>query len=262
MPARSGRRGPSRIGPLVGLLVLAAVLAGCRTEARVDVRAGRDGSGTVAVTVTLDAEAADRLGDPSRVALDDLGEAGWRVRGPAEVGGGGLRWVVRRPFDSPADLARALGEVGGEGDGAVFRGVRLRLADGFGSTTYRFDTDVSLTGDLAQLSDPDLAAALGGVPLGWTPEELEAAGAADAGSAELVVAVELPGGRPRTDGRVDEGAATWRFPLSGGVPTERTLATEATDRDALPGVLAVAGAALLVAGLVVAAVAALRSRRR
>jgi hypothetical protein len=235
------------------------VLAGCRTEARVEVDVDRDGSGTVTTTVSLDGGAAAALGDPSLVSLDDLTGAGWRVRGPRPTDDGGLRWVVSRPFTSPEDLTRALEEVGGQ-EGA-FDGVRLRVEDGFGSTTYRFRARVDLTGDLAQFSDAELTAALGGVATGWTPEELAAAGATDADAAELVLAVRLPGDRPETDGRVVAGASTWRFPLTGGEPTQRAVGASATAGSTTPAVLIGGGVVLLAGAAAVAVAAVLRSRR-
>lgn len=252
-PAPSGR---ARRGAAALLLVLVAlVLVGCRTTARVDVAVRPDGSGTVTVTATLDAEAARALGDPSLVSLADLRTAGWSVSGPDDAGGG-LRWVVRRRFDSPAGLRLALDEVGGP-DG-VFRGTRLAVSDGFGSTSYDFRTRLRLTGELSQLSDPALAEALGGVALGWTPEELAAAGASAPGAAQLVVSVDLPGGAPTTDGRVVGGRATWVAPLTGGRATVRSLTSSSVDGSPLPAVLVVAGAVLLVAAGVVLVV----SRRR
>jgi len=69
----------------------------------------------------------------------------------------------------------------------------LQVADAFAGTDYSFRTDVELTGSLEQFSDPDLAAALGGLPLARTPEELTVMGADDPATATLALSVSLPG---------------------------------------------------------------------
>lgn len=243
---------------LLALCVVAvAVLAGCRTEARVHVAVGEDGSGTVTVTVTIDREAADQLGDPSAVALDDLRQAGWRAT-DARPHEGGLRWVLRRNFSSPEDLSTVLGEVGGAA--GVFRGVRLTVTDGLASTKYHFRTRVELSGSLDQFSDPELADALGGVPVGWIPEELALVGADRAEAGRLVLTVELPGGKPATDGEVVGGLSRWEYPITGGRPTSEVATASSTNGSALPWVLAGIGVVLLGGAVVVAAASWLRNR--
>ena len=240
------------------MVVLALVAVGCRTEARVAVDVRADGSGTVTVTVVLDAEAAEQLGDPKAVALDDLRQAGWRVQGPAAADGG-LRFVALRTFGSPAQLSAVLSEVGGA-DG-VFRDVSLRIDDGTIDTSYRFRARLELTGDPAQFGDPDLTAALGGLPLGRTPEELAASGATATGAATLVVSVRLPGDAPETNGTVRGGRSQWRYDLAPGSPTSATLRADSSVTDTMTLVLFVAGALLLVAALVVLVVGLVRARR-
>ena len=53
--------------------------------------AAADGSGTVAVTASLDAEAATQLGDPAQPSFEDLATAGWTVG----AGRGGRRRGLR-----------------------------------------------------------------------------------------------------------------------------------------------------------------------
>jgi hypothetical protein len=245
----------------VGLVALAAlVLAGCRTDARVGVDVRADGSGSVTVSVVLDAEAARQLGDPATgLALDDLKTAGWKVADPA-ADGGGLRLTATRAFSSPAQLPAVLAEVGGAN--GVFRDVALRITDDTFGTTYAFRARVELTGDPAQFSDPELTTALGGFALGRTPQELTALGADRAGAATLVVSVRLPGDAPDTNGRVRGGRAEWRFPLTGGTPTSQALRSSSSDPDTRTLVLVALGGILLLAALVALVVGLVRSRRR
>ncbi len=260
MPRWPDPRTPARRAVrLVALVLLALVAAACRTTVTVAVDVDPDGAGTVTVTVVLDREAAAQLGDPKGVALDDLRTAGWRVEDPVATGDGGVRFRVARPFASPDQLADVLAEVGGA-DG-VFRGTRLAVDDGTASTSYSFRSGVHLTGDPAQFGDEDLTKVLGGLPLGRTPQELQVMGAAAPGAGTLVVSVDLPGGSPDSNGTVRDGRAGWRYPLTGGSPTDAVIRSSAEDADAGTVALLAGGAALLVAAVVVAVVGLVRTRR-
>lgn len=216
------------------------MLAACQAVATVAVDVRPDGAGTVTVTVRLDKEATTRLGDPAAaLATGDLSAAGWRVSDPVTTAGAAT-FTARRAFGSPAELADVLDEVGGKG--GVFRDTQLIVGNSFASTTYDFRTTVSLTGSLDQLSDPQVAAALGNLPLGRTAEELAAEGAAAKGAATLKLAVQLPGAEP----------ATWSRSASGGKPSTLTAETSSRVWTWWPLALAGTGLLLVVAGAVVA----------
>ena len=269
---------------ILGALV-AMVLAGCQVDSQVAIRVNEGGSGTVTVTVHLDAEAAERLGDPATsVQLSDLVAAGWVADSPkTDTSGptkGGVTLVVRRKFGSPDELAQVLSEIGGTpgetGSSAVFSDVQLKLTDGFASTDYSFSSALSLTGSLEQFSDPELTAALGGLPLARTPEELQAEGLTAASAATLKVSVQLPGTLEQSTGKISAGSVTtgsaqggkvqgesasWEFPLSGGTASSATMTAESSDTQALPFRLLIAAAALLVLAGVFLTVGLLRRRR-
>lgn len=218
-----------------------------------------DGSGTVTVTADLDAEAAAQLGDPANLALGDLTAAGWELDGPTGRRGG-LRIVAVRRFASAEQLPAVLEEVGGP-DG-VFRDTSLVIEDGFAATTSTFRTKLHLSGDPAQLSDEQLTALLGGLPLGRTSEELAAIGADRADAATLTVRVSLPGGVDDTDGALRAGTATWSAPITGGTATDEVLHAASTQRRTTTLVLVGAGVVLVLAALVWAVVPMLTGRAR
>jgi len=228
------------------LVPLLSVLAACQTTATVSVDVQADGAGTVTVTVRLDKEATSRLGDPkAALSTGDLADAGWKVSAPATKAGE-VTFKVVRPYGSPSELATVLDEVGGKG--GVFRGTKLTVGNSFASTTYDFRTTVHLTGSLDQLSDPEVAAALGNLPLGRTAEELVSEGATAKGAATLRLDVELPGAEP----------ATWTRSASSGKPSTVVAETSSRVWTWWPLVVAALGLVLVVAGIVVA----LRARRR
>jgi hypothetical protein len=242
----------------LGCLALVA-LAGCRVQSEVAIRVEPDGSGVVAVTVRLDAEAARRLGDPAAVlSTQDLVAAGWTVEEPEAADGGGVALAARRSFASPEDLPSVLAEVGGA-DG-VFRDVQLSVRDGLARTEYDFSAAVELTGSPEQFGDDQLTAVLDGLPLARTPEELALEGAADPEAITLEVAVSLPGGEPTTNGEVRDGAAVWSFPVSGGEPTSATLTATSTTTAGSTRLLALAGVLALLLAAALGAVGLWRRR--
>jgi hypothetical protein len=227
--------------------VLAAIVllvGGCRLSADVLVRVDPDGSGEVTVTLDLDREAAERLGPADQLDVEDLELRGWRVDAPV-IGDDGLTVVARRPFAAPEELAPLLEDITGP-DGPL-GDVQLRVESSQLGTEYQLTGALTSTGDPAVVSDPELTALLGGLPLGRTPEELAAVGADRPDAATLTLRVVLPG--------ADE--AQWSVPLTGGQPASVVVdeSSNVLSTTRIVGLLAVVG--LLVAAVVVA----LRSRR-
>ena len=249
----------SRLRLLLLSLALVVFAAACQVHTEVGIDVAEDGSGTVEVSVTLDREAAGRLGNPATaLRLDDLRQAGWQVDDAAQIDGGGLRLVGRREFTSAAQLPTVLDEIGGV-DG-IFRGTALTISDGFSATTYDFTTTVELSGSIEQFSDAELAAALDGLPLARSAEELAAEGATDPEAATLDVVVDLPGGTPTTNGEAADGAASWSFSASGGeAVSEQLTATSSTSGG--PMWLFVGVAVLAALGAIAALVVGLAIRR-
>ena len=226
-------------------LVVALACAGCRASGRVSIVMARDGSGSVAVTVTLDAEALARLGDP-RTALStgDLAQAGWKVGAPARVGPM-TSITVSKPFGSAGGLASVMSEL--SGSSGLFTGWRGAVTNGFASTSWSVTGSVAASGDLAQFSDERLTAALDGLALGRTPAELQAEWGGSAPSLPLRIDVRLPSARVQSTS-VD---------LAGGSAQRRRIDAHSTDRDAGPTIwflsaglaLALGGAVLVTARL-------------
>ena len=250
----------SRLRLLLLSVLLVVVAAACQVHAEVDVDVAEDGSGTVEVSVELDREASARLGDPATaLRLDDLRQAGWQVDDAAAIDGGGLRIVGRRDFASPDQLPAVLDEIGGTG--GIFSDTELTISDGFSATTYDFTTTVELSGSIEQFSDAELAAALDGLPLARSAEELAAEGATDPDALRLEVAVDLPGGTPETNGSESYGISAWSFSASGGEAVSEQLRATSTQSGA-PMWLFVGVAALAALGAIAALVVGLTVRRR
>ncbi len=223
-----------------------AVLAGCRVESVVTVEVQPDTSGVVTVEVTLDAEATDQLGDPVKeLELDDLTADGWTVR-PPTVDDDGTTVSASKAFVGESGLASVMAELGSD----VVTDVGLNLTDGFGSTSWKLGATLSAPDDLSAFSDPDVTAALDGLPLGRTAEELERDLGAEP-SVPLTFRVELPGGIDEASGgtEVDGSTHEWTIDLADG-PRSEQLALASSSRSIGPWLLVILAATAAIASVI------------
>jgi hypothetical protein len=237
---------------VVGLLAVVVVLcAGCKVDARVDVRLRADGSGTITARVTLDADAVQRLTRRASLAkavpLGDLRAAGWAVSG-WRTSGGGSTITLSHDFVGQADLSRRLRDL--VGPTGVLRDARLTRSRSWLSAK----DSVAVTGDLRHLStgvkaDARLARNL--TAAGVDVNALDAQLRSELGPAfTLTLAVHAP------DGQADA------VELRAG--DHATVAASSPRTHTARVVLVVVGAALLVLALFLTAgsLAATRRRRR
>ena len=185
------------------VLCCCALLSACRVDADLRVTMHDDGSGTIAVTVTLDAEAVSRVESNGRtldtaILLDDFRDAGWDVGAWTREAGGGASIVISRDFTGEGELSARLAELGGAAN--VLGSARVIHERSF----LRARDELSVAADLRGLAaniaaDEELAAAL--TAAGLDPATLEQQLTTEFQEAfHLTVGVELP------DGRTEEAA--------------------------------------------------------
>jgi hypothetical protein len=241
------------------LLLLALGASACRVRTTVDVAVAEDGSGEVAVTLRLDAEALARVPDidddgtsgladlAALVRTEDLGEAGWTVGEPAESGEGGAALRVTRPFGTPEEADTILAEL--TGPSGALRDLDVSRSTSFGGTELGFSGTADLSDGLEAFGDEGLAAALDGEPLGQDAAAIEeAAGVPLAEAVTFEVTADLDG-----------DATSWQ-PRLGDPPLAMAAATTAYDVPVL--VLTAVAVAAALALAVVLLMRLLRSRRR
>lgn len=249
---------------LLALPMVALLLAGgCRLGLDVNVTVEEDGSGSIEVVTTLDADALDRIGGDlgEVVVLDDLRAAGWTVDGPTEEPDGGARLAVRRAFGNPEEAAAIFDELTGE-DGP-FQGFRVRHDTSFARTEWGFSGRIDFSGGIEALGDDRLADELDGEPIGLSAEELEERlGDSLSRLVQVRVRVRLPGEvTSNATTRADNGAV-WQVGFGEGAVD---LEAEGTERRLAPIVLVVVAAVLglaLVVLLLVRLAMRVTDRRR
>lgn len=232
-------------------MTLLFALTGCRATGRVVVTLARNGSGTVAVTLTLDAEATARVGDlKTALSTGDLAAAGWTIGAPQRRGTASSATTavtVSKAFGSAAGLSSVMKELGGSS--GLFATWRASVTDGFASTSWVVAGTVSATGDLAQFSDERLASALDGHPLGRTDSELKTEWGSSA-ALPLVIEVRVP----------DAGPQVVKIDLASGTAQRRAVVVESTDHATGPTVWFLGAGLALAFGGIILVLARLRAR--
>ena len=210
---------------LLALVGAVALLAGCRLDLNVAVDLAADGTGTVRVTATADADLLARA--PNAVTdlrLDDAKAAGWTVTGPSATESGGAQVVLTKPFGSPEQATAILAEI--NGPSGPLRGLTLSQAREFATVTSNLTGEVRLDGGLGAFADQALVQVAGKVPLA---DQVAASGVPLDQALGLTVTVDLPGTVTSTNGTRGGGEVTWSPPLAEGQSTPLSASARKVD---------------------------------
>lgn len=221
------------------------------------VRARPDGSGQLAVTVTLDRQAEEAIGGlAGQLQVGDLLRRGWTVVGPTSTAGGGSTVHASHPFASPADLPSLAASLAGSGGSHPFE-LALSQDRNLWRTDTRLRGSVDLRCGLGCFGDVGLTGQTGS-PLGVDVGALSRqAGSDPLRAVTVVVAASLPGTVRGTDATArPAGALEWTPVLGGSLPV--SAVTRQWHTDAL--VATVVGV-VVVAAVAVAVTLALWRRR-
>lgn len=180
------------------------VLAGCQLNVEVDVVVEADGSGTIEVTATADAEMVARLPElADQLIFDDLTE--WSANGPTPTDDGELVVTLSSTFATPQQLSERLGEIG-EPLSAMSAGQATDIEAGL--TTTAIAGRLQLPENFEAFADDELIALVGGVPF-----ERELAGLAPSDALRFELRVALPGEMIDANGRqIAPGVFSWVAP--------------------------------------------------
>ncbi|HZQ86513.1 MAG TPA: hypothetical protein VFA83_16820 [Acidimicrobiales bacterium] len=206
---------PARTGAAALLLAALLLLTGCQATVGVDAAVGRDGTGTVVATATLDKAAVARAGD-LHMRAGDLAPTGWTVRERDRADGGRVV-TATRPFRGGTDFGRAMGELG-----PPFAGFTLDRSRSFFRTRTAVSGAIDLRKGIEAFGDDRLAGQLG-PGLGLQPDDQTALRQA----LRFQLAVRVPGASkswtPRLGTRtpVAVSATAWNtdvlFPAVGAI---------------------------------------------
>lgn len=230
----------TRVRRALAVLLVACALAACKVDTRVDLVVEPDGSGSVTVTATADAElVAKAPGLAEDLRFDDAVAAGWEVTGPTETADGGLEVVVAHLFDTVEQATALLQSLNGP-DGPLHDLVVGRSVTDDEITTTLTGT-VSVSNGLDAFADPDLLAAIGGSPYANDLAELNLR---PADVVSFTFAADLPGDvATPTSGTTP--TLEWSVPLDGTTADLATTSVFAQGSDGSSFWGAVANVALI-----------------
>jgi hypothetical protein len=195
------------LAALFGVLAL----SGCQLDIELDITVEPDGTGTMTVVATADAElvaAVPTIADD--LVLDDVIAAGWVVEGPTATPEGGLVLSLTHGFSGAAEATNLLKSLG-----PPFTNPQLGRGESGDVTTNTLTGNFGLQNGFADFADSDLVSAVGGVPFA---EDFAERGATPGNSMTATVRAQLPGeviddetnGEVLADGRIE-----WVIPFEG-----------------------------------------------
>jgi len=240
---------PAMLAPLT--------LGACRVDLATTITVTDNGSGSLVVTATADAEAvrlAPELGES--LNLDDLREAGWNIDVRNPNADGGLTVIAERDFANADEATFFLSQLSGEN--GPLRGVSLTRSGSTNDATYLFTAKGGLPSGAAGFADAEALAVLGANPF---QDALTRSGRSIDDVLSVAVRVSMPGDVTQTSGEVlpradDEpfSSFTWNVPVDG---SEIVLDASTRDRDLSALIASVVARVLLVILIILVAGAVL-----
>jgi hypothetical protein len=150
-----------RFSALIASCMVVLVAAGCRLDTKVDVVAKPDGSGTVSVTATADADLVRRA--PNAIiefSTADAQAAGWETDGVQKPADGTRVIILTKRFGTPEEADKVLAEL--SGPAGPFNALHVTQKRSFGDVKTSLTGRAGLEGGIGGLSDSAIVALLGG----------------------------------------------------------------------------------------------------
>lgn len=205
------------------------LLAACRVDMRTTVNVAENGSGTIMVVVTADAEVVSNAPElTTSLNLDDLRTAGWTVDVQSPNADGGLSVTVQRGFANADEASLFLSQL--SGDNGPLRNLSLTRAGSVNDARYALTGQAGLPQGVAGFADSEALAVLGSPPFAAS---LEAQGVVLSDVLTMDLTLTMPGKVVANNANTvlsteDDLAATFRWTI----PTDQSeIALDASTRD-------------------------------
>ena len=234
---------------ILSLLAVTVLCASCRVDVNVDVAMQLDGSGVVTITAVADAAVVKQAPSlATDLRFDDVKTAGWTVVGPTAEANGGLRVVLTKTFQTPAQATEILANVSGP-DGPLV-GIALARDRNGALTTFHLNGTLQVTGGMAAFSDATLLTAVGARPYA---RELAAAGVLPTDAVGVTFTAALPGAVTSTTGTPNAGVLSWAVPGDGSAVDVATITQDKATTNGWAGPLAKGALIALAVWLLISA---------
>jgi hypothetical protein len=245
----------------IALLALMLFGCACRVDLVVGVTMAEDGSGTISVEATADAEVVESApGLAQDLRIDDLAAAGWTVTGPAVTDEGGITMLLSHTFANPTEATTLLASL--NGSTGPFQRLELTRAEDERAVTYSLTGVGRVDSGLAVFTDPELLAAVGAAPYA---EQIAAAGLSPTQAVGITLRADLPGTVEESSADPEGEELSWVVPLDGTSVPISASSRLSLDGDAVWSIVATTLLVALVVWLVAASAFiafVVRARRR
>ena len=212
---------------VLALCVCVAALAGCRVDLNVDMTVAPDGTGTISLVATADAEviaAVPTLAD--ELALDDILAAGWTIDGPTALPDGGLTITLSHDFVSAEEATNLLNSLG-----PPFNQMAMTRNTSGDDTTTRLTGLLGLPDGFESFADEDLIAAVGSVPFS---EQIAASGATPESAIGATMRAVVPGSIDSEESngtQLGDNRLEWKAPTDGTILDLRAVSVQSPGDD-------------------------------
>ncbi|MHB1090442.1 MAG: hypothetical protein ACYC06_01145 [Ilumatobacteraceae bacterium] len=228
---------------ILGLAFVVVVLSACRVETVVTLDVKENGSGTLSVVTTADADViAQAPGLADDLSFDDAKAAGWTVSAPLTTTEGGLQVSTSHDFSTPTEatlLMSQLSSVYGP-----FKEMHLVRTGKDTDSTWTLTGRLEVNGGLDAFADPALLKTIGASPYAATLANSEL----DIGKAiSIEFRLLLPGSIESTTGVDTYGYPQWTVSFDGSSQALTTV----TQNTAVKSTIARIVAPILFAGLII-----------
>jgi hypothetical protein len=215
------------ISRVLVVCICAIALAGCRLDVSADMTIEPDGTGSISVVATADAELVAEVPTiADDLALDDAVAAGWVIDGPNPTPSGGLSITLSHEFSSDEEATNLLNSIG-----PPFNQMAVVRNTSGEDTTTRLSGLLGLSDGFETFADDDLVAAVGSVPFA---DQFTASGATPESSMSVVFRAALPGriDQAETNGtQLDDNRLEWSVPLDGTILDVRAVSVQSPGDD-------------------------------
>ena len=188
-----------------------ALLTSCRFDSIVTLDVEPDGSGTLAIVTTADAEVVAKYPNlASELSFDDAKAAGWSVSDVATTPEGAMQVRVAHHFVNPEEATDLLGQLSSEF--GPFKDLVLTRTGKDTDSTWNLVGKLQVNDGLKAFSDPQLLTTIGATPFQAT---LTNSGLDIGQAVGVTFNLKLPGEIESTTGISKFGTVQWNAAFDG-----------------------------------------------
>lgn len=223
-----------RLHVALGLTFVVLLLSACRVDTVVTLNVNENGSGTLILITTADADVvAQAPGLADDLSFDDAKAAGWTVSVPLLTTDGGLQVSTSHDFSTPAEATLLMSQLSGVY--GPFKEMRLVRTGKDTDSTWTLTGKLEANGGLDAFADPALLKTIGASPYATTL----AASELDIGKAVgLEFRAFLPGSIESTTGANTLGYPQWTVSFDGSSQPLTTVSRNTAVQSTVARILA------------------------